>query len=101
PGTDVTYTITIDSTGVGGIVDPDMVVLAKRDSGTAIPVEPQKGGLPGEKGNTPLMPWMALDTTRLGALYTASGLQGFSDFTFASSSGDNPLPVELEAFGVE
>lgn len=75
------YTVTLDTTGFGGISDADKLVVLKR---------PNSGS-----------PWTPLDTTRSGSLLSAAGLTSFSDFAIGSNSSFNPLPVAVSQYGVD
>jgi hypothetical protein len=59
-----TYTISVDITGVAGIVDPDKVVLCKRANSS--------------------FSWFPLNTTRVGNVHSSAGLTSFSDFGIGS-----------------
>ncbi len=74
----INYDVSIDYTGVPGINNPDRLYILRRSNRFAS--------------------WVALPTTRSGAILTATGLTGFSDFGIGGGSGDNPLPVNLGSF---
>jgi hypothetical protein len=70
-------TVCIDVTGVGGVADPDKLVLLTREF--------------------PTQAWTALNTTLNGSEICASATS-FSQFAVGSNSQYNTLPVELTAF---
>lgn len=80
--TGLTYSISLDGTGLNGVADLDKIILVKRNSEFSC--------------------YELLDTTRVGNVFTASGLTSFSEFTFATvASQGGGLPVELDAFRVD
>ncbi len=76
--TNITYTISLDINNLPGVSNPDRLVIVKRPDNTS--------------------PWVPLNTTRIGNRLFAAGLTAFSEFTIASNTGDNALPVTLSVF---
>ncbi len=76
--TGMTYTIGLDITNLPGVNNPQRLVIVKRSG--------------------PGSPWIPQNTTLSGNMLYAAGLTSFSEFTIASNSSDNSLPVELTNF---
>ena len=76
--TSITYTISLDITNLPGVSNPDRLVIVKRADNT--------------------QPWVPVNTTRTGNRLYAAGLTSFSEFTIASNTADNSLPVTLAQF---
>lgn len=73
-----TATVYVDITDLGGVNDPDKLVIVRRNDSNS--------------------DWEPLDTQRIGNTLYASGLTTFSEFTVGANSSDNSLPVELVSF---
>ncbi len=79
--TNFTYTISLDITNLPGVDNPDRLVIVKRTDNT--------------------QPWVPVNTTRVGNRLYAAGLTSFSEFTIASNTADNSLPVTLQQFSAK
>ncbi len=73
-----TVTVYFDISGMPGISNPQRLVIVKRATSSD--------------------PWEPLNTYRIGNTLYASGVTAFSEFSIASNSSDNSLPVELTSF---
>lgn len=71
---DVTYDLCLDAAGVGGIENPDRVVVVHRE--------------------TTGHPWTPLATTREGSRLCASGLTAWGEIGIGAVQAENPVPSE-------
>jgi hypothetical protein len=74
------YSVSLDITGLPGIVNADKLVILKRVNGSA-------------------NPWVPVNTTRIGNSLHASGLTSFSEFAIGSDLTN--LPVSMSAYHLE
>jgi hypothetical protein len=73
------FTVYLDITGLGGIIDPDKLLIMKRET---------SGG------------WIAQNTLRDNN-YLYATVSSFSDFTIGANEADNSLPVTLSSFAAQ
>jgi len=73
-------TLNIDLTGIGGIINPNRLLIVRRASLFHL--------------------WEAVNTTQAGGILSAqfSPSNFYGDFAIASLASENPLPVELSSF---
>ncbi len=73
-----TVTVYADITGLSGVMNPNRLVLVRRQNSSEA--------------------WQPLDTQILGNTLLAPNVTLFGEFAIASDNSDNSLPVELTAF---